>query len=261
MPYTDVFISHKAEDTAKAKQLQSLIKSWSFDCWIDADDQELQRIRASNDPRRMAEHIRQSLRDCRVLLYAFSLNSGRSRWMPWELGFFDGRWGQLQIALYDLDERPRSKLLQDEKNVQKSPDDPMSLQEYLKIYPLCDRRSLRPFLDERTSTRALADRADVDVDRLGAMLAGAMRNPLDFALGSTQYALALQQEFWHRAGFPTTQAMSGRWGTIEGLQKLLGGWRAWAASLEPREPSAAGTDDVARGTAKAHEGAIKATAH
>lgn len=260
MPYTDVFISHKAEDTNKAKKLKSLIKSWSFDCWIDDDDKELRRIRESKDPRRMAEHIRQSLRDCRVFLYAFSRKSHRSRWMPWELGFFDGRWGSLQIALYDLDERPRSELLREEEARPRQPDDPLSLQEYLNIYPLCDRAGLRQFLKERTSTKALADRADVDVDRLGALLAGATRNPWDFALGSTQYALALQQEFLSRLGVFGKEAAFGPAATIEGLQKLLGEWRQWAASVEPKREAARGTDDLAREIAGTHGGAIRHTA-
>lgn len=252
MPYTDVFISHKAEDREKAERLRDLIQSWNFSCYIDADDAELQRI---EDPKEMAQHIRNNLRGCRVLIYAFSSASPRSRWMPWELGFFDGRWGSRQIALYDLDEPdPSSPTARQEP----ASDDALSLQEYLEIYTLVDRSTLPAFLEDRTSTTALSNRADVDADRLAALIAGALRNPVDFSVGCFQYWLSFQQAFWRQServggGYPGFDP-------LDAVQRSLGYWRGFARVFEPPDAVAAVTEDTARGTAGLDEVAVEKTA-
>jgi hypothetical protein len=64
------------------------------------------------------------------------------------------------------------------------------------MYRLIDRNGLQSFICESTSTRALADRADVDIDRLSALLPGAFRNPIEFWVSCMQYAVSLQRELW-----------------------------------------------------------------
>ena len=94
--YVDVFISHKMEDAEKAQRLKRRIESFGLTCWIDADDAEMERIQKALpvDYKLLTDRIREHLRTCRCLIFAFSAKSRESRWMPWELGFFDGRWGR-----------------------------------------------------------------------------------------------------------------------------------------------------------------------
>jgi hypothetical protein len=45
----------------------------------------------------------------------------------------------------------------------------------------------------------LADRADVDIDRFATLLAGALRNPLEFSVGCMQYGFGVQKALWDQA--------------------------------------------------------------
>jgi hypothetical protein len=199
MNYVDVFISHKQEDRVKGEALRSRITGWGFTCYVDADDSILEpMVKAKDtDPKALADHIRQDLRLCRCLIYAFTDASSRSRWMPWEIGFFDGRWGPHQIGLYDLDE---SRTTAAKPSIRSDAQDPLSVQEYLNIYSELKPDTLRDFLQSACSTRALLGRADVDADRFATLLAGMVRNPIDFMLGSWQYMASLQQQLAEQLG-------------------------------------------------------------
>src|SRR5438552_17185988 len=105
--YVDVFISHKSKDAEKAQRLKRrIVDDYRLSCWIDADDEEMQRLQQAQpvDYKLLTDRIREHLRTCRCLIFAYSSQSRDSLWMPWELGFFDGRWGRRLIGLYDLDE-------------------------------------------------------------------------------------------------------------------------------------------------------------
>jgi hypothetical protein len=203
MRYVDVFVSHKLEDKQKAERLAALIGSWGFECYLDANDAELDKFyvdtkgrkqQTVQDPAAMAAHIRDSLRTCRCFIYAYSSRSAQSKWMPWELGFFDGRWGRRHIGLYDLDEATVAGTPRHRDNSVRP--DTLSLQEYLQMYEPVDRDGLEAFVRRCVSTRALADRADVEVDRIQALVAGALRNPPEFAAGCMQYTVSLYREAW-----------------------------------------------------------------
>ena len=56
--------------------------TWGFSCYVDAEDEGLRRAQG---PRELADRIRENLRTCRCLIYAFSSASVQSKWMPWEL--------------------------------------------------------------------------------------------------------------------------------------------------------------------------------
>lgn len=196
MRYVDVFVSHKAEDTEAALALKERIAGWGFSCWVDAEDEAL---RANPGPRELADHIRERLRTCRCLIYAFSAASAQSKWMPWELGFFDGRWGDRQVLLYDLAADGGAPARAPRHAPAKSAP---TVQEYLEIYEAVPPAALEAELRERCSTRALANRADVDADRAAALAAGALRNPLAFWIGLWEWAVSVQMEAWRGAGLP-----------------------------------------------------------
>jgi hypothetical protein len=208
MSYVDVFVSHKLEDQDKAIALEATIRGWGFSCYIDADDPELVRMKSAEavDERALADRIRGRLRNCRCFIYAYSARSLRSRWMQWELGFFDGRWGPRHIGLYDLDDGRGAAEQSDGRG--QTPGVP----EFLHIYRGLTSADLREFLADACSTRALADRADVDVDRAASLLAGMSRDPINFMIDAWDYLIAFQQQCWTRGvtGFPQPAGSSGR---------------------------------------------------
>jgi hypothetical protein len=242
MDYVDVFISHGQRDTERALALKQRIEDLrlGLSCFVDAEDPVLaqKNVETVADELALADHIRRKLRDCRCLIYVYSAQSVDSRWMPWELGFFDGRWGPRQIGLYDLDHdgtpagEPRSKGESRKRRVL----------EYLHIYEELTAANLRDFLQRACSTRALADRADVDVDRVATLLAGLSRDPVNFTLDAWTYLIALQQQFLRRlagggaAGIvaPGLQQWQAMWDTAmragEGFRGLV---QPFAAAMRP----------------------------
>ena len=92
------------------------------------------------DYKMLTDRIREHLRSCRCLIFAFSAKSRASRWMPWELGFFDGRWGRRLIGLYDLDEGAKENATQP---VQSSGE--VGMPEFLQITASRSRQHLKVF--------------------------------------------------------------------------------------------------------------------
>jgi hypothetical protein len=222
MQYVDVFISHKFEDLAACEALADRVSAWGFSCYIDGRDAELFQEGAS--PRAVAERIRQNLRFCQCLVFAYSSRSPKSHWMPWELGFFDGRWGPRQIGLYDLDPAEARNPEQDK-------------QEYLQIYDHLGPDTLRPFLERACSARAMSDRVDADVDRLAAWITGAMRNPADFAVGCLQFNTSLMGALAQGALGVAPHPQTPLPGMFEAYNGLLQRWRE---ALRPLDAGQAG---------------------
>jgi hypothetical protein len=48
------------------------------------------------------------MKNCDSLFYAFSQNSTNSKWMPWELGFFDGYKGN--VVVIPINKNPQSSV-------------------------------------------------------------------------------------------------------------------------------------------------------
>jgi hypothetical protein len=197
--YVDVFISHKSDDAAKAQRLKArIVDEYHMSCWIDADDKEMQRIQDDKqddkpvDYKLLTDRIREHLRTCRCLIFAYSANSRSSLWMPWELGFFDGRWGRRLIGLYDLDERGTSAAQQDQAGESGIP-------EFAQIYTELTPDTLESFLQYARSPRALSDRADVDIDRWANLVAGTLRDPVNASIDALQFWIAYQQALLDRA--------------------------------------------------------------
>ena len=197
--YVDVFISHKNEDAGKARRLKRRIKDFGLTCWIDADDEEMERLQEARpvDYKILTERVRGHLRTCRCLIFAFSANSRESRWMPWELGFFDGRWGPRLIGLYDLDEGVSKNSTPQEQS--KGNQSRIGIPEFLEIYTELTPATLESFLRYASSPRALSDRADVDIDRWANLIAGIMRDPVNVWIDAWQFWVSYQQAFWSRA--------------------------------------------------------------
>jgi hypothetical protein len=115
----DIFLSHSTSDAEIILGVKGVLEDYGKTVYVDwLEDPQLDRanVTAAN-----AEVIRLRMRQCKSLVYVHTANSGSSKWMPWELGYFDGFNGAVAI-------------LPVTQNHQTSYEG----QEYLGIYPYLD---------------------------------------------------------------------------------------------------------------------------
>ncbi len=113
----DIFLSHSYLDKERIASLKLILEYYGFSVYVDwISDADLNR---NNVNRETAARIRHRMKNCKSLLYAISNNSVVSKWMPWELGYFDGVNGK--IALVPITE---------------SNDEYLRGSEYLELYPV-----------------------------------------------------------------------------------------------------------------------------
>lgn len=120
----DIFLSHSTSDAEIILGVKGVLEDYGKSVYVDwLEDPQLDRshVTAAN-----AEVIRMRMRQSKSLVYVHTHNSGASKWMPWELGYFDGYNGA--VAIFPVT-RSRETSFQG--------------QEYLGIYP---------YLDEATAT-------------------------------------------------------------------------------------------------------------
>ncbi|MCA8830153.1 toll/interleukin-1 receptor domain-containing protein [Hymenobacter pini] len=91
----DIFLSHSSNDVTEVVGLKYTLEDLGYSVYIDwIDDPELDRSKVN---KHTASQLRERMKSCKSLFYAFSPNSSNSKWMPWELGFFDGLKGKSAI--------------------------------------------------------------------------------------------------------------------------------------------------------------------
>ena len=113
----DIFLSHSYLDKERIASLKIILESYGFSVYVDwISDSDLNR---DNVNKQTATRIRNRMKNCKSLLYAISNNSTSSKWMPWELGYFDGIKGK--IALVPITETDNEYLRGSE---------------YLELYPV-----------------------------------------------------------------------------------------------------------------------------
>lgn len=114
----DIFLSHCSLDAPELVGLKLEIEETGFSVYVDWEDPQLNRADVSA---RTAQELRARMKDCSCLFCAISPNAEASRWMPWELGYFDGLKGKVAI-LPVLDQQPGVR-------------DRFQGQEYFGLYP------------------------------------------------------------------------------------------------------------------------------
>lgn len=93
----DVFLSHSFRDALLILGLKLLLEADGLSVYVDwISDPQLDRTKVSAAT---AGRLRERMRACRSLVYATSQNASISRWMPWELGLFDGTHGSERVAV------------------------------------------------------------------------------------------------------------------------------------------------------------------
>lgn len=119
----DIFLSHSsAEKEILLLGVKLILEDQGYSVYVDKySDPHLSPDRVTETT---AETLRQRMRCSQSLLYMHSVYSGRSRWMPWELGFFDGCNGSVGIL-----------------PVARRPANSFRGEEYLGLYPYVDLAS------------------------------------------------------------------------------------------------------------------------
>ncbi|MFY2158400.1 toll/interleukin-1 receptor domain-containing protein [Cytobacillus firmus] len=91
----DIFLSHSYQDAEVILGLKNTLEERGYEVYVDwIEDKQLSR---GNVNAQTANQIRNRMRTCRSLFFATSDNSSDSKWMPWELGYYDGFRGKVAI--------------------------------------------------------------------------------------------------------------------------------------------------------------------
>lgn len=116
----DIFLSHAFLDSDIIYGLKITLEEAGFTVYVDwHEDAHLERGKVTKET---AAIIRKRMKSCKSLIYAITQNSGDSKWMVWELGYFDGFRGK--VAILGLTENS---------------EDSFQGQEFLELYPFVQR--------------------------------------------------------------------------------------------------------------------------
>lgn len=113
----DIFLSHAFSDAKLVWGLRETLVDLGFSVYVDWIEDPTDR---SNVTPAVAEQLRQRMKQCGSLLFATSSAAAESRWMPWELGYFDAHKGT--VAILPIEEYTNHE-------------DSYSGREYLGLYP------------------------------------------------------------------------------------------------------------------------------
>ncbi|MBQ3844830.1 MAG: toll/interleukin-1 receptor domain-containing protein [Bacteroidales bacterium] len=82
----DIFLSHSSKDEELIAGLKLLLNDMGYSVYVDWNDEQLDPNHVTPET---AAVLRERMKQCKSLIYAFSENASNSKWMPWELGYFD----------------------------------------------------------------------------------------------------------------------------------------------------------------------------
>lgn len=85
----DVFLSHAFKDAEIINGVKGFIEDQGLRVYVDwIEDPQADRSRVTPAT---ADMLRRRMNHCQSLLYASTDAATQSKWMPWELGYFDGK--------------------------------------------------------------------------------------------------------------------------------------------------------------------------
>jgi hypothetical protein len=84
----DIFLSHASSDARLILGVKGLLENQGFTVYVDwIDDAQMDRSKVS---RETASILRRRMRQSGSLVFVATEAASSSKWMPWELGYFDG---------------------------------------------------------------------------------------------------------------------------------------------------------------------------
>jgi len=114
----DIFLSHSFKDAHFVLALKMELAGMGYSTYVDwVDDKQLDRSKVSKET---ASLLRKRMQTSKSLLLVSTENAHLSKWVPWELGYFDGF--NDKVAILPLIES-------------EFPGDSYYGQEYLSLYP------------------------------------------------------------------------------------------------------------------------------
>lgn len=84
----DIFLSHSYSDRKIIPSLKRELESLGYSVYVDWINDKL--LSRENVTSKTAEILQKRMKQSKSLFYATSENTQNSKWMPWELGYFDG---------------------------------------------------------------------------------------------------------------------------------------------------------------------------
>ena len=125
----DIFLSHSILDAQLVLGIQKLLKDRGFTVYIDwVEDRQLSRNHITPET---AKVLKKRMQQSTVLLYLATESASNSKWMPWELGVFDGM-------------KPNKVGI---LPVQDTPYESFNGQEYLGLYPAIEKEQINRFVN------------------------------------------------------------------------------------------------------------------
>lgn len=131
----DVFLSHSIRDSEIILGVKKLLEAQSLTVYVDwIEDPTMDRTKVTADT---AANLRIRMKQSKSMIYVHSDNSPDSKWMPWEIGYFDGIKSVIAIL-----------------PVVKSATDSYSGQEFLGLYPYIDESNAYLFVNQGKAPRS-----------------------------------------------------------------------------------------------------------
>jgi hypothetical protein len=124
-----IFLSHSSKDARLILGIVEEFKRFGYKVYVDwIEDPQMDR---SNVNKHTANKLKSRMNESMCLLYATTENSSSSKWMPWELGFMDGKKDKAAILPVFQSSDYSSHTFKG--------------QEYLGIYPYCIKGNYKFF--------------------------------------------------------------------------------------------------------------------
>lgn len=91
----DIFLSHSSNDAEIVAGLKLELEDLGHSVYVDwIEDPLMNRTSVTKET---ALILQDRMKNCKSLIYAFSENASNSKWMPWELGYFDALKGTVAV--------------------------------------------------------------------------------------------------------------------------------------------------------------------
>jgi hypothetical protein len=133
----DIFLSHSYQDKEIIPALKIKLEDMGYSVYVDwISDGCISRNKTID--KETASMLQKRMKQSKCLLYATSSNSKNSRWMPWELGYFDGIKNK-KVAILPISKNDNNF------------DDNFKGEEYLGLYQYIDNTRGTLYVQENSS--------------------------------------------------------------------------------------------------------------